>query len=71
MRTFIEGVGRLTGKRVFVFVTYAVSSFGRVLDDYRQLYPDATWGRALAIRGEEVNEREADVRSWLVDIGLR
>jgi flavodoxin len=69
MRTFVESVD-LSGKRIFPFVTYAVSGLGRTIDDYARLCPRSTIGEGLAIRGEEARDARADVEAWLRTIGL-
>lgn len=69
MRTFIEGAN-LAGKTIHPFVTYAVSGMGRVARDYAELFPGATLGEGLAVRGEEATTARADVEAWLRHIGL-
>jgi flavodoxin len=69
MRTFVEGVD-LSGKRIFPFVTYAVSGLGSTIDDYTRLCPRSTIGDGLAVRGEEVADARGDVEAWLRRIGL-
>ncbi|WP_234988123.1 flavodoxin [Demequina sp. NBRC 110056] len=70
MRTFIDGMDAFAGVTVLPFVTYAVSGFGSVLDDYARLCPDATLGQGLAIRGEEAADALSSVRSWLSAVGM-
>ena len=69
MRTFVENVD-LSGKTIFPFVTYAVSGLGNTIDDYTRLCPQSTIGEGLAVRGEEVRDAQADVQTWLQNIGL-
>ena len=69
MRTFVEGVD-LTGKKIFPFVTYAVSGLGRTIDVYTELCPQSTIGEGLAIRGEEALQAQSDVDLWLRSIGV-
>ena len=69
MRTFLGGVD-LTGKRLYPFVTNAVSGLGRTIDDYTALAPDADIGEGLAVRGEEAGEATGDVTAWLRRVGL-
>ncbi|WP_460652051.1 flavodoxin family protein [Kribbella endophytica] len=69
MRTFVESVD-LTGKRVFPFVTYAVSGLGRTIDDYRRLCPRSTIGEGLAVQGERAKGAGAQVDAWIRRIGL-
>jgi len=64
MRTFIESVD-LAGKTVHPFVTYAVSRFGRVRDDYADMLPDTTVTEGLAIHGETVREAQPEIENWL------
>lgn len=72
MRTFLDSVGdaALEGKVVHPFVTYAVSGMGNVRDNYTRYYPTATFSEGLAIRGEEAEQGEPEVRDWLTDLGL-
>ncbi|MBX3193805.1 MAG: hypothetical protein KF727_01730 [Microbacteriaceae bacterium] len=70
MRTFVEAVGGFAGLTVHPFVTYAVSGFGSVPDDYAALCPDATFGEGLTVRGENATGAAPEVRGWLARIGL-
>jgi flavodoxin len=72
MRTFLDSVGSsaLEGKVVHPFVTYAVSGMGNVRDNYVRYYPAATFSEGLAIRGEEAEQGEPQVREWFTDLGL-
>ena len=70
MRTFIEGVGGLSGKTVHPFVTYAVSHMGSVMSDYTRLYPAATFSAGLAVQGESATQAGSQVRNWLSSLGL-
>jgi flavodoxin len=69
MRTFVENVD-LSGKRIFPFVTYAVSGLGRTIEDYTRLCPRSRIGEGLAVRGEQVRDARAEVEAWLRRIGL-
>jgi len=69
MRTFVEGVD-LSGKTIFPFVTYAVSSMGSTVADYTRLCPRSTIGEGLAVRGEQVRDARADVEAWLRRVRL-
>ena len=69
MRTFVETFD-WSGKRIFPFVTYAVSGLGSTIDDYMRLCPGATINEGLAVRGEEVRDARADVVTWLRNSGL-
>lgn len=71
MRTFVETVGGLQGVAVHPFVTYAVSGMGKVRDDYRQLYAGATITEGIAVKGEDVRDRDSreSVLSWLTRLG--
>ena len=60
----------MSGKTIFPFVTYAVSGLGNTIDDYIRLCPQSTIGEGLAVRGEEVRDAQADVQTWLQNIGL-
>lgn len=69
MSTFVDGVD-LTGKTVLPFVTYAVSGIGTVETDYRDMLPDATVRRGLAVRGETVAAAGPDLDRWLRAVRL-
>ncbi|SCD80639.1 Flavodoxin [Streptomyces sp. BpilaLS-43] len=58
------------GKTVLPVTTYAMSGLGTTERDYARSCPGATIGEGLAVRGEEVRDAEADVRSWLRRTGL-
>lgn len=64
MRTFVESVD-LSGKTILPFVTYAVSGLGRTIEDYTRLCPRSTIGQGLAVRGEEAQDAQAQVQTWL------
>jgi flavodoxin len=69
MSTFVDGVD-LTGKTVLPFVTYAVSGIGTVETGYRDMLPDATVRRGLAVRGETAAAAGPDLDRWLRAGGL-
>jgi flavodoxin len=69
MSTFTERLD-FTGKTVHPFVTYAVSGLGSVERDYAASCRGATFGEALAVRGEEVADAGPAVEAWLRRIGL-
>jgi flavodoxin len=69
MRTFVDSVD-LSATTIFPFVTYAVSGLGRTIDDYRRLCPQSTIGEGLAVRGEEAQDAQIQVETWLRAIGL-
>jgi hypothetical protein len=69
MTTFTESHD-FTAKTILPFVTYAVSGLGSVERDYAAACPGARIGDGLAVRGEEVTQRRADVESWLRAAGL-
>ena len=69
MRTFVDGLD-LAGRRIYPFVTFAVSGMSLVDSDYAQLCPDSTIGEGLAVQGEESSEARTDVEAWLGRIGL-
>lgn len=66
----LAGRYRFVGKRVFPFVTYAVSGLGTAARDYAAWCPGATIGEGLAVRGEEVADAGMAVEAWLRRIGL-
>ncbi|MEV2231913.1 flavodoxin [Streptomyces phaeochromogenes] len=59
----------LRGKTVHPVTTHAMSGLGTTERDYAALCPGATIGEGLAVRGEEVRQADATVRSWLRRIG--
>jgi len=69
MTTFLEGHD-LTGRAVHPFVTYAVSGLGRTTAVYAAAAPGARLRPGLAVQGEEVADRRADVEAWLRSAGL-
>ena len=69
MWTFADAVD-WSGKRVLPFVTYAVSDFGSVVDDYTKRLGAATIGEGLAVQGETATDATDDVARWLAHVGL-
>ncbi len=69
MTTFVERFD-FTGKTVIPFVTYAVSGLGTVVRDYTAACRGAVIGEGLAVKGEEVQEANPTVESWLRRINL-
>ncbi|WP_327583673.1 hypothetical protein OHA25_48870 [Nonomuraea sp. NBC_00507] len=70
MTTFTEKLD-VRGKTVFPLTTHAMSGLGTTERDYAASCPGARFGEGLAIRGEEVNDAQAEVDSWLQRTGLR
>jgi GNAT superfamily N-acetyltransferase len=64
MTTFTEALD-FTGKTVYPVVTYAVSGLGTTVRDYAASCRGATLREGLAVRGEEVQDAEPAVESWL------
>ncbi|SDP57493.1 Flavodoxin [Streptomyces sp. cf386] len=58
------------GKTVHPVTTHAMSRLGTTERDYAASCPGATIGDGLAVRGEEVRDADAEVRSWLLRIGV-
>jgi flavodoxin len=69
MYTLLE-LWNLTGRTILPFVTYAVSGFGRIPEEYAALAPDATIGDGLAVKGEEARRATSDVDTWLRRVQL-
>ena len=69
MRTFLEAVD-LTGKRLFPFVTYAVSGLGNTVRDYTAVAPGLAIGEGLAVLGETVRQARPEAEAWLRQVGL-
>lgn len=68
MSTFTEKFD-FRDKTVHPVTTYAMSGLGTTERDYAASCRGATIGEGLAVRGEEVREADAEVRSWLRRIG--
>lgn len=64
MTTFLESHD-FTGTTVHPFVTYAVSGLGRTKAVYAAALRGARLQRGLAVQGEDIAERRADVETWL------
>ncbi|MEU9288286.1 flavodoxin [Streptomyces sp. NPDC048275] len=69
MSTFAERYD-FRGKTVHPITTYAMSGLGTTARDYAASCQGATIGEGLAVRGEEVQKADAEVRSWLRRIGV-
>jgi flavodoxin len=69
MSTFTEAYD-FTDTTVLPLVTYAVSGLGRTVEIYTASCRGATFGEALAVRGEEVADSRAAVDAWLRRVGL-
>jgi hypothetical protein len=68
MSTFTEAYD-FTGTTVLPLVTYAVSGLGRTVEIYTASCRGATFGEALAVRGEEIPDSRATVDAWLRRVG--
>ncbi|MFG2550761.1 flavodoxin [Streptomyces sp. NPDC048581] len=69
MSTFAERYD-FRGKTVHPVTTHAMSGLGTTARDYAASCQGATIGEGLAVRGEEVQKADAEVRSWLRHIGV-
>ena len=69
MSTFTEALD-FTGTTVHPFTTHAMSGLGTTERDYAASCRGATFGEALAVRGEEVAGAGPAVEAWLRRIGL-
>jgi flavodoxin len=69
MSTFTEGLD-FRGKTVIPFTTHAMSGLGTTARDYAASCPGATFAEGLAVRGEQVNNADAEVQPWLERLGL-
>ena len=69
MSTFAESHD-FRGRRIFPFVTYAVSGLKSAGRDYTESCPGAQIGAVVAVRGEEVSQHRPDVEGWLRQAGL-
>jgi flavodoxin len=66
--TFVERFD-FAGKTVYPFCTYAVSGLGNIVDEYTAACRGAKIGKALAVRGEEVDASRSSIADWLREIG--
>lgn len=69
MSTFTEGLD-FRGKTVIPFTTHAMSGLGTTARGYAASCPGAIFAEGLAVRGEQVNDADADVQAWLGRLGL-
>jgi flavodoxin len=69
MTTFTEKLD-FSGKTVVPFTTHAVSGLGTTARDYAASCRGATFADGLAVQGEEVDQSDRDVRTWLQRLGL-
>ncbi|MFF4345941.1 flavodoxin [Streptomyces sp. NPDC001530] len=69
MTTFTENLD-FRGKTVVPFTTHAMSGLGTTARDYAASCPGATIADGLAVRGEKVQDADADITAWLRRIGL-
>ncbi|MFS8204344.1 flavodoxin (plasmid) [Streptomyces sp. CWNU-52B] len=69
MTTFTERLD-FTSKTVVPFTTHAMSGLGTTARDYAASCRGATFADGLAVQGEEVDQADRDVRTWLQRLGL-
>jgi flavodoxin len=69
MSTYTEAYD-FTGRTVLPLVTYAVSGLGRTVEIYTASCRGATFGEALAVRGEQAADSRPAVDAWLRRVGL-
>lgn len=53
------------GKTIVPFCTHEGSGFGNSIQDLQQLCPSANLKKGLAIRGGEVQNKEAQINQWM------
>lgn len=70
MRTFTEALD-FVGITIHPLTTHAGSGLGQAPEIYRLTCPGATLADGLSIRGEEAEDSEPLVRTWLQRIGLQ
>ena len=59
----------LNGKTIIPFTTHEGSGLGSVVNDLKKLYPNATFEKALAIKGSEARTSKDRVEKWLKELG--
>ena len=69
MTTFTEQYD-FTGKTVIPFTTHAMSGLGTTEHDYAASCTGARFAEGLAVRGEEVDQADRNVKAWLQHVGL-
>ncbi len=69
MLTFAEALD-FHGKTVHPVTTYAMSGLGNTGRDYATSCPGATIALGLAVRGEEVESSNSQIKAWLHSTGL-
>lgn len=69
IRTFLEKAN-LKGKIVVPFTTHGGSGLGRVPSTIERMAPEATVLPGLAVRGDEAEGAEGEVRAWLQRLGF-
>ncbi|MGW7410636.1 flavodoxin [Streptomyces sp. NPDC054833] len=70
MTTFTEQLD-FTGKTVAPFTTHAMSGLGTTARDYAASCRGTTFADGLAVQGEEVDQANRDINTWLQRIGLK
>ncbi|TQJ37679.1 flavodoxin [Streptomyces sp. SLBN-115] len=69
MTTFTEALD-FRGKTIHPVTTYAMSGLGTTERDYAASCPGASIAEGLAIRGEEVEDADTNIKAWLRRAGL-
>ncbi len=59
-----------SGKTIVPFMTHEGSRMGRTVEEIKKLCPESTLLKALPIRGSAVKNSNAEVLSWLREIGM-
>ena len=59
----------LNNKTIIPFTTHEGSGLGSVVSDLKELYPNAKFEKALAIKGSEARTSKERVEKWLKELG--
>lgn len=59
----------LTGKTLIPFTTHEGSGLGSVVEDLKEIYPNAKYGEAFSVYGHEVRKDMNNVNQWLKRLG--
>lgn len=60
----------LAGKTIAPFCTHEGSGLGRSMEDVRDMCPQSTVSKGLAIQGGDVKNAQAAVSGWLRELGM-
>ena len=69
MFTFLEEYD-FSGKTIIPFCSHGGSALGSGPSEIQKLCPDAALLEGIAVSGSQVEESQADIQSWIADLGL-